>query len=288
MFDYKLIEALVTVVEKGGFDKAAKSLHITQSAVSQRLKLLEEHMGQILLVRANPPHLTSSGQDLLKHYRQVKHLEDELLQETATQIQKEHTPMAIAINADSLATWFLGTIQSYILEEKILLDLRVEDQEQTQNLLKNGDVIGCISTQDTPIQGCKHKYIGCMNYHMVAAPHFAKKWFPDGLTKAHTKKAPAIIFNRKDDLHYIFLEQNFGLQQRNIPAHYIPSSERFSEFMVEGLGYGLLPYQQSKPHIQKGQLLDLSPGHTLQVKLYWHCWNLKSERLGKLSDLLRF
>lgn len=288
MFDYKLIEALVAVAEKGGFDRAAKCLHITQSAVSQRLKALENQMGQILLVRANPPHLTPSGQDLLKHYRQVKHLEDELLQDTAAQIENEYTPMAIAINADSLATWFLSTIQAYILEEKILLDLHVEDQEQTQNLLKNGEVIGCISTQKTAIQGCNHKYIGCMDYHMVAAPDFAKKWFPEGLSQANTKKAPAIIFNRKDDLHYMFLEQNFGMQQRNIPAHYIPSSERFPECMVEGLGYGLLPYQQSRPHIQKGQLIDLSPGHTLQVKLYWHCWNLKSERLNKLSDLLSF
>ena len=158
--------------------------------------------------------------------------------------------------------------QSYILEEKILLDLRVEDQEQTHILLKSGDVIGCISTKITPIQGCKHKYIGCMNYHMVAAPDFPKKCFPEGLSQANTKKAPAIIFNRKDDLHHMFLEQNLGMQQTNIPAHYIPSSERFSECMIEGLGYGLLPYQRSKPHIQTGQLMDLSPGHRLQVKLY--------------------
>ena len=288
MFDYKLIEALVTVAEKGGFDKAATALHITQSAVSQRLRLLEEQMGQILLIRTHPPQLTSIGKGLLKHFLQVKHLEGEVVKEMTTRVDSTHTQMAIAINADSLATWFLATIQSFVLEEGVLLDIRVEDQEQTHKLLKNGDVIGCISTKDTPIQGCRHSYIGCMPYHMVAAPDFAKKWFPEGLTQAHTKKAPAIIFNRKDDLHHIFLEQNFGIQQRNIPAHYIPSSEKFSQFMVEGLGYGLLPYQQSKPHIQKGQLLDLSPGHTLQVKLYWHCWNLKSERLNKLSHLLTF
>ncbi len=112
MFDYKLIEVLAAIAEKGGFDKAAKSLHITQSAVSHRLKLLEEQMEQILLVRANPPHLTPSGQNLLKHYRQVKHLKDELLQDTAAQIENEYTPMAIAINADSLATWFLSKINS--------------------------------------------------------------------------------------------------------------------------------------------------------------------------------
>lgn len=288
MFDYKLIEALGAVVEKGGFDKAATALHITQSAVSQRVKALEEQMGQILLMRSTPPHLTPAGQNLLKHLLQVRHLENELLGEIATQTGNKQTQLLIAINADSLATWFLDTIQPFVRKEGVLLDIRVEDQEQTHNLLKNGDVIGCISTKDTPIQGCRLSYIGCMPYHMVAAPAFAKKWFPDGLTLAQTNNAPAIMFNRKDDLHYSFLEQNFGIKQSNIPAHYIPSSEKFAQFMVAGLGYGILPFRQSKAYIQAGQLVDLAPGHTLQIKLYWHCWNLKSKRLNRLSDLLTF
>ena len=288
MFDYKLIEALAKVSEEGGFDKAACALHITQSAVSQRLKLLEEQMGQILLVRTSPPRLTPAGQELVKHFLQVNYLEDELQERMGAQFDNPHARLTVAINADSLATWFLVTIQPFIAKQNLLLDIRVEDQDETLHLLKNGDVVGCISTHNRAIQGCNISHIGSMPYHMVAAPEFAAQWFPEGFTLSHTAQAPAIFFNRKDDLHRMFLRENYGIQHQNIPAHYIPSSEKFSHFMVAGLGYGLLPFVQSKPYIDTGKLIDLSPGHTLQIKLYWHCWNLKSKRLEKLSHMLKF
>jgi len=148
MLDYKLIEALARVAQDGGFDKAASTLYITQSAVSQRVKLLEEQMGQILLARTTPPRLTAAGRNLLKHYLQVKRLEEDLFNELEKNVDRGYTSIAVGLNADSLATWFLEAIESFVLNEGILLDIRVDDQEQTHRLLKNGDVVGCISTRD--------------------------------------------------------------------------------------------------------------------------------------------
>ncbi len=288
MLDYKLIEAMAMVAREGGFDKAAKVLHITQSAVSQRVKLLEEQTGQIVLARTTPPRTTSAGRNLLKHYLQVKQLEDDLFAEMDTQADKGYTSLAVALNADSLATWFLEAIQSFVGKEGILLDIRVDDQEQTHRLLKNGDVVGCVSTKDQPLQGCRLEYIGRMNYQMLAAPEFAKKWFPAGLTIANVCRAPAIIFNRKDELHHKLFQQVLGEVPDGIPANYIPSSEKFADFMAMGLGYGMLPCQQSEPFIRTGRLVDLAPDYTVPVKLYWHCWNLKSRLLDKLTEQLTF
>lgn len=288
MLDYKLVEAVAAIAESESFEKAASTLHITQSAISQRLKLLEDQLGQILLLRTSPPQLTSAGQEIVKHFLQVQHLENELQEKVSSQIDSIGAKISIAVNADSLATWFLDTLESFIREEEILLDIRVEDQAQTHQLLKSGDVVGSISTLDKPIQGCRHNYIGTMLYHMVATPSFARKWFSDGLTQGATAQAPAIFFNRKDEMHSNFLTKNVGIQQDHFPAHYIPSSEKFSQYMIAGLGYGLLPIVQSKPHIECGNLIDLSPGHTLEIKLYWHCWNIESRRLKMLSSLLPF
>ncbi len=286
VLDYKLVEALALVVQDGGFDKAANALHITQSAVSQRVKLLEEQMGQILLARSTPPRLTSVGQNLVKHYLQVKQLEDDLFGEMANQVDKKYVSIAVALNADSLATWFLGAIHPFVSEEGILLDIRVDDQEQTHRLLKNGDVVGCISTKDQPLQGCRIEYIGRMNYNMLAAPDFAKKWFPTGLTLAEACRAPAIIFNRKDELHYKLFKLFLGEVPETMPVIYIPSSEKFGDAMAMGLGYGMLPFQQSEPLIRAGRLVDLAPDYTVSVKLYWHCWNLKSQPLVKFTQQL--
>jgi LysR family transcriptional regulator (chromosome initiation inhibitor) len=279
MLDYKLIEALALVAQDGGFDKAANTLHITQSAVSQRVKLLEEQMGQILLARTTPPRPTSAGRNLLKHYLQVKRLEDDLFGEINEHVDKGYKSIAIGLNADSLATWFLDAIRPFVLEESILLDIRVDDQEQTHRLLKNGEVVGCISTKDKPLQGCRTDYLGRMNYHMLAAPDFAKKWFPTGLTIAEAYRAPAIIFNRKDELHHKLFQLALGEVPDNLPVNYIPSAEKFMDGIATGIGYGMLPFQQAEPLIQTGRLMDLAPDYVVPVKLYWHCWNIKSKPL---------
>lgn len=283
MLDYKLLEAFALVDQEGGFDKAAHALHITQSAVSQRVKLLEEQTGQILIVRTNPPRATSAGRNLLRHYFQVKHLENDLFGEMDEKSEKGYSSIAVALNADSLATWFLEGIQNFICKENVLLDIRVDDQEETHQLLKNGDVVGCISTKDQPLQGCSAKYIGCMNYHMLASPGFAQKWFPNGFNLAGIYRAPSVIFNRKDTLHHKLLHQAFGKAPDTIPANYIPSTEKFLDFIIMGLGYGMVPFLQSEHLLGTGQLVDLAPGHDVLVKLYWHRWNLQSKILDKLS-----
>ncbi len=288
MLDYKLIEALALVAQDGGFDKAANTLHITQSAVSQRVKLLEEQMGQILLARTTPPRPTSAGRNLLKHYLQVKRLEDDLCEEMNEHVDKEYTSIPVALNADSLATWFLDAIQSFVLAEGILLDIRVDDQEQTHWMLKNGEVVGCISTRENPLQGCKTDYLGRMNYHMLAAPQFAKKWFPNGLTIAEAYRAPAIVFNRKDELHHKLFKLVLGEVPESLPVNYIPSAEKFVDVIDRGIGYGMLPFQQSEPFIRTGRLVDLAPDYVVPVKLYWHCWNLKSKPLIRFTQQLIF
>jgi len=283
MLDYKLIEALAMVAREGGFDKAAKILCITQSAVSQRLKLLEEQTGQVLLARTTPPVPTQAGRKMLRHYLQVKRLEEDLAGEMDESDDKGFVSMTVGVNADSLSTWFLDAIHPFLLEKRVLLDIRVDDQEETHRLLKDGDVVGCISTRAQPMQGCRIDDIGSMNYRMLATPEFAACWFPDGLTIEKACRAPALIFNRKDTLHHKLFYQALGEAPDPIPAHYVPSAGKFVDFIASGLTYGMLPDQQSCSLIRNGQVLDLAPHCHVAVKLYWHCWNLKSDLLEKMT-----
>jgi LysR family transcriptional regulator (chromosome initiation inhibitor) len=286
MLDYKLIEALAMVIEQSGFDKAAQALHITQSAVSQRIKLLEEQVGQILLARTTPPQATAPGKKLLKHYLQVKRLEQDLGSTIAPDADRGFTSMAVGINADSLATWFLEAIHPFLRKNPLVLDIRIDDQDQTHRMLKDGEVVGCISTQARPLQGCRSERLGRMTYGLFATPDFSDQWFPGGVTPAAARDAPAIIFNRKDSLHLKLFRQAFGAVPAPIPTHYIPSSEKFADFIAMGLGYGMLPRQQSEPLLRTGQLVDLLPHHKVPVDLYWQCWNLKSVLLERFSGQL--
>ena len=286
MLDYKLIEALAMVAREGSFEKAAKALYITQSAVSQRIRALEEGMGQVLIIRATPPRLTPTGRRILKHFLQVKQLEEDLTTAVGGKAANRFSSLAIGVNADSLSLWIMEAVQSFLAKEQVELELRVDDQEQTGRFLRDGEVMACISSQQQAIQGCRVTYLGQMNYRMLAAPEFASHYFSNGFTRENAGDAPAVIFDRNDDLHGKFLQRIFAEKAITPQAHYVPAVVQFAECIVRGLGYGTLPDQQSAPLLNRGQLIDLLPGHCVSVDLFWHCWNLKSSLLEKLTQHL--
>ncbi|MBI9077111.1 MAG: LysR family transcriptional regulator ArgP [Desulfatibacillum sp.] len=283
MLDYKLLEALAAVAQEGGFEKAAAKLRITQSAVSQRVKLLEEQTGQVLMARAAPPRPTPAGRQMIKHFLQVNRLEGDLKESLDLSGKDLFTTLALGINGDSLSTWFLPAVRDFLVREHVLLDLRGDDQDETHKMLRDGEVIGCISVQDRPIQGCLMEYLGQMDYRLIASPGFSKKWFPQGLTPETAAKAPFFIFNRKDHLHYKMFPLALGEVPDPLPAHYLPSSEQFVAFIEAGLGYGMLPDQQSREYLETGRLLDIAHPHKVPVHLYWHCWNLSSALLDRFT-----
>ncbi len=286
MLDYKLIEALAKVIECGGFERAARVLCITQSAVSQRIRHLEEGSGQILLSRTTPPQPTTAGRSLLKHYQQVKLLEEGLATELSSESKAGSTTLAIGINADSLASWFLNAIQPLLGGAELLIDLRIDDQEQTHRYLREGEVVGCISTEATAMQGCRVEILGRMNYRLLATPDFIARWFPDGLQLAAAESAPAVIFNHQDRLQQHFFAQAIGSFPRRWPAHYIPAPEQFLQIITNGDAYGMVPDWQSATQRQNNELSELIPGREFPIELYWHCWNLDSTPLRRFSQQL--
>ncbi|KIX15641.1 LysR family transcriptional regulator ArgP [Dethiosulfatarculus sandiegensis] len=283
MFDYKLLQAFHMVVTTGGFEKAARELFITQSAVSQRVKLLEEQMGQVLLSRTSPPRPTPQGLKLLKHFGQVSRLEQDLKADLLPSSEQGFNNLALGVNADSLATWFPKAVTPLIRTENLLLNLLVDDQEQTHRFMRQGKVQGCVSVQKNPLQGCKAGYLGYMEYRLLASSEFTAKWFPHGVDSRSLSQAPGVLFNLKDELHTKMVSLVLGEKPPTMPLHHIPSVKQFNQLIADGLAYGVLPDQQAGKRLKSGLLRDLSPGHSLRVRLYWHYWNLKSGLLERFS-----
>ncbi len=301
MIEFKFMEALVAVIEQGGFEKAAKVLHITQSAISQRIKHLEETAGQILIIRSAPPVPTDAGIHIIKYFKQVKQLEEELFENLVPSQKSTFKPLAVAINADALATWFLDAVIPFLKKERVTLDIRVDDQDETHAMLRDGEVFGCISSQEISIQGCGSRFLGEMTYRMVATPNFVDRWFPNTDTdmdvnedaKDHPimaetlQQIPMLVFNRKDELQHRALKRALnGNLPDEIPTHYLPSSEKFLTFILSDMAYGMLPDIQSRPYLERGDLVELFPDHPICVPLFWHCWNIKSQLLETFSKAL--
>lgn len=292
MLEYANLKALAVVVSEGGFDRAAKVLHITQSAVSQRIRQLEEKVGQSLLIRSNPVVATPTGKRLLRHYSQVQLLESELRAEMDADDPNHPTTVRIAVNADSLATWFLPALAGMFSRHAWLLELIVDDESYTHHLLKNGEAVGCVTTTEVPMAGCSSEFLGTMEYLCVATPEFAARYFSEpsdtqslsntqlfnGISQAQLAKAPAVVFSTKDKLHEKFLAQYFNMTPGQWWQHTIPSSESFLEAINLSLGYGLVGHLQAKPLIDQGILIELTPERRMRVPLFWQHWNIKAKQ----------
>ena len=290
-FDSDALECLAAIVEEGGFERAAQRLSITQSAVSQRLRALEAQVGTVLIVRSRPLKATQAGQLLLKHTKMMRLLRADLernLKELAPSSlggSREEERISIAINADSIATWALGAL-SKLATEGLPLEIITDDQDFTQEWLRNGQVLGCVTTLKLALRGCKVVPLGAMNYIAVAEPSYAAKHYPDGMTAYNFRTTPFVAFNRKDDMQGEFVNHVFGLKRVALNQLFVPSSEGQVRAALAGWGASVVPELIAREHIAAGRLVNIAPKQLLPIQLFWHCWNLESDVLDALSKAL--
>ncbi|OEY65290.1 LysR family transcriptional regulator ArgP [Marinobacter sp. X15-166B] len=283
MLDYKLLEALAAVIECGGFERAGAELGLSQSAVSQRIKLLEARLGQPVLIRSPALQATPVGQSLLNHVQQVQLLERGL-RRTLPALTADHTRLRIALNADSLSTWWAAAIGDFCQREGLLLDLVVEDQDVALRRMREGDVAACLCSSAQAIAGGRCVQLGTMTYRALATPAYIERHFASGLHSDAFRTAPAIVYGPHDQLQHRFLAR-YDYHGR-FPYHLCPSSQGFVQLARTGMGYGMIPDQQGRPLTDSGVLRDLAPHHALNVNLYWHYWRHSGGFMERLTDTL--
>jgi len=291
------LRALLAIVDTGTFDAAARTLHITASAVSQRIKALETGIGRPVVRRTVPAAPTEAGQVLVRMARQLALLEADAL----TELEPDGgatVELAVAINADSLATWFVPVLTAAAAWSDVTLRLHVEDQDHSAALLRSGEVIGAVTSDPVAVQGCSIRPLGAMRYLPMATA---------GLREAHRRgggvdwaRLPVVRFNAKDDLQHDFLARRAPGKERagdevpggphgpgagrpGPPVHLVPSSQGFLAAVVAGLGWGMVPVAQLGD-VPAGALVRLAGRDHIDVPLYWQAWRLRSPRIDRFTD----
>jgi LysR family transcriptional regulator, chromosome initiation inhibitor len=291
--DPRQLQAFATTVAEGSLSRAAPVLGLTLAATSLRVKALEEQLGQRLLVRGKVARATPAGQKLLAHVQQLRLMENDLLQSLAPG-RSQWQQLAVAVNADSLASWFLPGLQESLQRHQLTLDVLVDDQEHTLQWLQNGDVMGCVTSFSTQLRGCVAEPLGRMRYHCVAAPALAAQVLapapqskaPEPTAKA-LLKTPAIAFNRKDSLQDQFLAKLLGLAQPQYPRHYLPATDAYHLALERGLGWGMQASIQSADALARGALQVLFPEVYVDVPLYWQHWQREAPQAARLTQAVK-
>lgn len=274
-----LARTLAVAVDAGSLDAAAQQLHLTPSAVSQRIKALETRVGRVLLVRSKPLQPTSAGQAIVRLARQLAALEHDALADLGL-AEAGPIEVPLAVNADSLATWFLPALAP-LAEGGIVFDLHRDDQDYTAGLLESGIVTAAVTSQATPVAGCTVRPLGSMRYLPVATPTFVEAWLGTQDAAAFSR-APLIDFDRRDSLQTTYLER-VGADPALPPRHRVPASSDFARASELGFGWALVPEYQSEAAIQEGRLARLA-GPPVDIPLFWQRWKLRSPLLERIEE----
>jgi LysR family transcriptional regulator (chromosome initiation inhibitor) len=265
------VRTLLAVVDEGTFDAAAAALHVTPSAVSQRVKALEQRTGSVLLMRSKPVRPTESGEVVVRFARQLARLERDARAELGMTDTDEPARLSIAVNADSLATWFLPALPAI---QEIDFELHREDEAHTTTLLREGLVMAAVTSSPDPVQGCKVRSLGLMRYVAAATPEFTTRWLSTSTLRDSLPNAPVVVFDRNDDLQDRFVRSLTRGRSASGHRHHIPSSEGYTYAVAAGMGWGMVPEAQAEPLLKTGRLLNLAPQRPIDVPLFWQQWKL--------------
>jgi LysR family transcriptional regulator (chromosome initiation inhibitor) len=283
VLDYGSLSTVAAVVREGSFERAALALGVTPSAVSQRVRSLEERLGSVLIVRGQPCRATKAGARICAHVERVRLLEGEMdLPALFGAADAKGPPtIRIAVNRDSLGTWFVPAIAAFTHRTGALVDLVLDREEFTSERLRTGEVLAAVTDDASPVQGCRKLALGSLRYVATASPDFARTWFPRGADAKALAKAPVIIFDRPDHLQAKWAREIKGARLA-APMHWIPATREFLEATLAGIGWGMNPLCLVKDMLADGRLIDLSPGKHVDVALYWQCARIG----GRLLDAL--
>ena len=284
MLEYASLAAVAAVVREGSFEGAARLLNVTPSAVSQRVKQLEERLGLVLIVRGNPCKATESGRLLCRHVETVGMLEQDL-RTALPQLAKtdaSRVTLRIAVNADSLGTWFIDAMAAFTGQEQALLDVALDDEEHTIEWLRSGEVLAAVTAVAKPVQGCNSVLLGRLRYVAVASPAFVAKYFPTGVTAQSLAGAPTLKFNRKDHLQAQWARR-VCRRDVEMPTHWLPSTQAFIDAAVVGVGWGMNPASLVQAQMLAGKLVEIVPARSLLVSLYWQHTRLRVPMLDRLT-----
>jgi LysR family transcriptional regulator (chromosome initiation inhibitor) len=282
MLDPAQLAALAAVHRRGSFDLAASDLHVTPSAVSQRIKALEEATGTLLIRRGQPCTATEAGLRLIRHFDEIALLERTLAADLP-RLTPGPATLRIAVNADSLATWVIPALAA---TEGFLFDLVIDDQEVSQDWLRRGEVVAAISAHPGPLQGCDTLPLGALRYRATASPAYMSRWFPQGVTADTLSKAPALTFSEKDPLQTRWAAAQ-GLARAALPTHRMAASQAFVDACRLGLAWSMNPEPMVAGDLASGALVELLPDSPLDVPLFWQFTRIAAPALGPLTEAVR-
>ncbi len=279
------LEAFMAVAEHKTVHQAAEALFLTQTAVTQRIKLLEEKLGVSLFIRSRKGmELTQEGLVLLRHSDLFKTLELEALKDlrgvgliTETEI---HIAAPMSIMSARVLPACAPLAKKY---PKLNFRFSVMDEDTRHNLLKQSGCDLAILSGEHVAPEVSSKPLKPEQYVMVGAPGWESRSIDEVVI--HEK---IIDFFPEDPFTFSYLKAYGLFESARKSRHFVNNTELVAFMISEGLGYSVLTTEFLEPFLVQHKLSVLNQGKTFEnpVSLAWYPRPILSDYFQDVLDVL--
>ena len=254
--------AFLSVVKYKTVHAAAKQIHLTQTAVTQRIRVLEKLLKTTLFIRTRRGMLlTSEGEALLRYCQATRELEGEAL--AVIQGSGIHVEIELRISAPTsimrsrVIPGCLPIIQSF---PNLLLHFDADDIDQRHQTLRSGQSDLVIIREEHLAPEMKSKKLLSEQYVLVAPFDWKGRKL-----KEIIKNERIIDFNEADQVTYDYLKQYDLFDDAQRSRYFINRTDDIALLVSKGVGYTTLAKEFAMPYVEKQQLIILNQNYTYNI-----------------------
>lgn len=263
--DYRYLKAFMITASYLNFSKAALELGIAQSAVSRQIKLLEESVGEQLIIRSSKKVvLTAKGEALLEEIRKFEGTLQDVF------FGHMNKTIKVGILHGLLETWFNDVMVDFAKTSQHQLSVEVNSLEKLKEKLHNGKYDVIFTTENI-----QSELVSSLKL-------FEEKMVLVSKHELHPKDAhlePWIVYSEQDHLFQLYKKRS----QKTIVVNSITT---ILKLVRKGVGIAIVPDHTVEKDMQLKtyDLKGLGKQH-----IHLSSLNFKSmpEHLKQLVDIIK-
>lgn len=243
--------AFMAIAKYKSVHAAASAIHITQTAVTQRLHSLESKLSTTLFIRTRRGMmLTPEGEALLRYCHAVHELEGEALAKIKGAGIDSEIRLCITGPSSIMRSRIIS--QCFVVMKKfpnLLIQFDINDIENRARSLRSGDSQFAVLREEDIMPEMDYKTLKPESYVLVCTTDWKKRKLTDIIQKERI-----VDYDPTDRLTFSYLKHFGLLELANHDRYFANRTDALAMMLVEGYGYGVLTEEFAKPYIEQKQL----------------------------------
>ena len=263
------LEAFMAVAKHKSVHAAARAIHLSQTAMTQRIHSLEHKLETTLFIRARQGmQLTAEGEKLLRYCHTVADFSSETLQQMMSagidSIQRITITGPSSIMASRIIPGGMQIMKNF---PKLFITFNVDDTDTSIELLRSGLSHFSILKPEQVSQDMVSKPLAAEEYLLICCKKWRHRKLQDILNHERI-----IDFNAADQTTLNYLKQFNLFQYAKADRLFVNRTDSLTQMLVEGYGYGVLTKEFSQPYLKNGSLIKLNQGKIYKnyLSLAWY------------------